>query len=607
MPESFNLKSFLAELPNLPGVYRHLDEEGTVLYVGKAKDLKKRVSSYFQKNLASPRIAHMVARIARIEVTITPSEAEALLLENNLIKRLRPRYNILFRDDKSYPYLQLSAHEAPRIAYYRGNTNVGGQFFGPYPNAWAVRETIQILQRVFQLRTCEDGVYAHRSRPCLLHQIQRCTAPCVGNISVEDYQADVKRAVRFLSGQANEVLQEIEERMQEASEQFEFEQAAVLRDQMRALSTVLQQQTMEHAGTDDLDVIAVISEEGKVCVNLAMVRGGRHLGDRAFFPTQVQDDTPEDVLAAFISQHYIERPLPPVLVVSHRLLDTAILDMLKEQTGKETRLLIRPQGVRKAWLEQALKNGELALTRRLNESMTKAARTLDLASVLGLDTDDEALEALTIECFDISHTAGEATQASCVVYRHHDMQPTLYRRYNIAGITPGDDYAAMRQVLFRRYERVAEGQATLPDVVLVDGGKGQISMAKQVFNELGLDTNVLVGVAKGEGRKVGLETLIFADGRPELRLGVASPALMLVAEARDEAHRFAITGMRARRAKSRNVSRLEDIEGVGAKRRQRLLARFGGFTGVVNASIDDLASVEGISAALAERIYYALR
>lgn len=607
MPETFNLKSFLAELPNLPGVYRHLDEKGEVLYVGKARDLKKRVSSYFQKNLSSPRIAHMVARIARIEVTVTPSEAEALLLENNLIKRLRPRYNILFRDDKSYPYLRISPHVAPRIAYYRGSTGAGGQFFGPYPNAWAVRETIQILQRVFKLRTCEDSVYAHRSRPCLLYQIDRCSAPCVDYISEEAYQADVQRAVRFLNGKASEVLGEIETRMLAASKKLDFEEAALLRDQMKALSAVLQQQTMEHTGTDDLDVITVVAAGGKTCVNLAMVRGGRHLGDRAFFPTQTQGDSEADVLSAFLSQHYIERPLPPVLVCSHRPSDKSVLDMLKEQTGVDVRVIVRPQGVRKAWLEQATKNAELALSRLLSESVTRAARTLDLAQILELDTDENAIDALTIECFDISHTAGEATQASCVVYRHHEMQTALYRRYNIVGITPGDDYAAMRQVLNRRFARVAEGLASLPDIVLIDGGKGQISTAKQVFSELGLDTRVLVGVAKGEARKVGLETLIFADERPSLNLGVESPALMLIAEVRDEAHRFAITGMRARRAKSRNVSRLEDIDGVGAKRRQRLLARFGGFSGVVDASIDDLRSVEGISAALAERIYYALR
>lgn len=607
MPEPFNLKSFLADLPHLPGVYRHLDAEGEVLYVGKARDLKKRVSSYFQKTQPSPRIAHMVARVARLEVTVTRSEAEALLLENNLIKSLRPRYNILFRDDKSYPYLRITGHKAPRIAYYRGATSGKGRYFGPYPNAWAVRETIQILQRVFQLRTCEDSVFANRSRPCLLHQIGRCSAPCVGVISPEDYQRDVERAIRFLDGQALQVMDDIEARMRQASDNLRFEQAAALRDQMKALARVLQQQSMEQIGDDDVDIIAVASAGGRVCVNLAMVRGGRHLGDKPFFPTQTQDDSAGDVLSAFVGQHYLDGALPAVLVCSHPLSDPDLIDLLAAQKGVKARVITRPQGLRRTWLEQAVKNAEMALARLLTESGARAARTEALASTLGLDADEAALDALHAECFDISHTAGEATQASCVVYKHHAMQPSLYRRYNIAGITPGDDYAAMRQVLTRRFSRVAEGQAELPSLVLIDGGKGQVEMARQVFVELGLDTHTIVGVAKGEGRKVGLETLVFADGRPSVALGVESAALMLVAQIRDEAHRFAITGMRAKRAKARNVSRLEEIPGVGARRRQRLLARFGGFSGVVAASIDDLRSVEGISDELAERIYQALR
>lgn len=607
MPDSFNLKSFLAELPRLPGVYRHIDAEGEVLYVGKASDLKRRVSSYFQKTGHSPRITHMVARVARVEVTITRSEAEALLLENNLIKSLHPRYNILFRDDKSYPYLQITGHASPRIVYYRGSTSGKGRYFGPFPNAWAVRETIQILQRVFRLRTCEDSVFSNRSRPCLLHQIGRCSAPCVGLIPPEDYQADVERAVRFLDGQAKEVLGDIEQRMRQASEALQFEQAAVLRDQMGALARVLQQQTMEQIGNDDVDVIALASSGGRVCVNLAMVRGGRHLGDKPFFPTHTNGDEAGDVLAAFIAQHYIDSAMPAVLVCSHPLPDAGLMKVLAEQTGVKARVLTKPQGVRKSWLEQAQKNADIALARALTESSARVARTLALAECLELDTDEAALDAMHVECFDISHTAGEATQASCVVYKHHAMQPSLYRRYNIAGITPGDDYAAMRQVLMRRFARVADGQAEMPTIALIDGGKGQVEMARQVFAELGLDMRAIVGVAKGEGRKVGLETLVFADERPPVALGVESAALMLVAQIRDEAHRFAITGMRAQRAKARNVSRLEQIEGVGAKRRQKLLARFGGFSGVVDASIDDLRSVEGISDELAQRIYEALR
>ncbi|MFY1892409.1 excinuclease ABC subunit UvrC [Achromobacter xylosoxidans] len=608
MPDDFNLKSFLADLPHLPGVYRHLDAAGEVMYVGKARDLKKRVSSYFQKNLASPRIAQMVAKVARLEVTVTRSEAEALILENNLIKSLKPRYNILFRDDKSYPYLLITGHDWPRIAYYRGATNKRGQYFGPFPNAWAVRETIQILQKVFRLRTCEDTVFANRSRPCLLHQIGRCSAPCVGAIQAQDYASDVQRAVRFLNGEAKDVMGEIEARMLEAAEALRFEEAAALRDQMGSLARVLHQQTMENVSGEDTDIVAVAIAGGKVCVNLAMVRGGRHLGDKPFFPTHAEGEAAPQVLEAFVAQHYTDNALPPVLVCSHALPDAGLIDLLVEQAGgRPSRVLTRPQGARRAWLEQAVKNAEMALARALTESGARAARTLALAETLDLDTDEAALDALRIECFDISHTAGEATQASCVVFEHHDMQPSLYRRYNIAGITPGDDYAAMRQVLMRRFAKVADGEAQMPGLVLIDGGKGQVEVARQVFAELGLDIQALVGVAKGEGRKVGLETLVFADGRPPVALGGESAALMLIAQVRDEAHRFAITGMRARRAKTRNVSRLEEIEGVGARRRQRLLARFGGFSGVASASIEDLASVDGISEELAERIYEALR
>lgn len=607
MPDTFNLKSFLADLPHLPGVYRHLDAAGEVMYVGKARDLKKRVSSYFQKNLASPRIAQMVSKVERVEVTVTRSEAEALLLENNLIKRLRPRYNILFRDDKSYPYLQITGHEWPRIAYYRGATSKRGSYFGPFPNAWAVRETIQILQKVFLLRTCEDSVFANRSRPCLLHQIGRCSAPCVDAISKEDYREDVSRATRFLSGEARDVMSDIEARMLAASAELAFEKAAALRDQMGSLARVLQKQTMEEAGGGDTDIVAIASAGGRMCVNLAMVRGGRHLGDKPFFPAHVDDQDASSVFEAFVGQHYAGAAVPEVIVCSHPLPDPALLELLGQEAGVRTRLLIKPQGVRRAWLEQAQKNAEMALARALTESGARAARTLALAETLALDTDEASLDSLRIECFDISHTSGEATQASCVVFEHHDMQPSLYRRYNIAGITPGDDYAAMRQVLTRRFGKVADGDAVMPGIVLIDGGKGQVSVARQVFEELGLDIHVIVGVAKGEGRRVGLETLVFADDRPPVALGGDSAALMLIAQVRDEAHRFAITGMRAKRAKARNVSRLEEIEGIGARRRQRLLARFGGFSGVSVASINELASVDGISQELAERIYESLR
>ena len=569
----------------------------------------------------------MVGKIARYETTVTRTETEALILENNLIKELAPPFNILFRDDKSYPYVMLTGHEFPRLASYRGKVDKRHHYFGPFPNSWAVRNSVQILQKVFRLRTCEDSVFKNRSRPCLLHQIHRCSAPCVGRLSSAQYGQDVAQATRFLEGDHSRVLTELEKEMQLHSEAMEFEMAAVLRDRIADLSSVLQQQSMDTVaeGEGDVDIIAVAQMEGMICVNLAMVRGGRHLGDRAYFPKgrQASGDllTPAEILETFITQHYLDdlaegesasaHLIPSVLILNHPLqssLDEGesspedLQELINLQAGRKITFLHQPQGQRRHWLGMAEGNAKIALTKRLVETGGQLARARALADVLSLEL--ESLEQLRIECFDISHTSGEATQASCVVYAKNAMQSSEYRRFNINDITPGDDYAAMRQVLQRRYANYQELPAEkMPQVILVDGGKGQVEMARQVLSEFGMDISLIVGVAKGEGRKVGLETLIFADGREALELGIDSAALLLVAQIRDEAHRFAITGMRAKRAKARTISRLEEIEGIGAKRRQKLLARFGGLRGVSNASIEEIASVEGISTTLAEQIY----
>ena len=641
----------VAALPPLPGVYRYFDAQGNVLYVGKARSLKKRVASYFQKDHGGTRIGHMVGRITRLETTVVRTEAEALLLENNLIKTLNPKFNILFRDDKSYPYLKLQRHPFPRIAYYRGAVDRKHTYFGPYPGAWAVKETILLLQKAFRLRTCEDTVYANRSRPCLLYQIRRCSGPCVGLVSSEDYQRDVSNAERFLLGATDEVIGTLQAQMMAYADALEFERAADVRNQITALSRVLHQQSMEESSLTsvrdrDVDVLAVRVQGGRACVNLAMVRGGRHLGDRAYFPAHVEEaagltadeaeqlieeretapTVEQQVLEAFIAQHYLGVAPPGLLVLSCPV-SADLLSALGDQTGSRITAQTQPREQRKLWLEMAEKGAQIALARLLSEEGSQRERTRALVEALDLVVED--LDSLRIECFDISHTAGEATQASCVVYEQHGMRPADYRRFNIEGITGGDDYAAMRQVLTRRYAKVAEARMAaqkagemaadaanavlpkalrLPDLVLVDGGRGQVAMAREVFAQLGLDLALIVGVEKGEGRKVGLEELVFADGREKVYLGHDSAALMLVAQIRDEAHRFAITGMRAKRASVRTGgSKLEDIPGVGPKKRAKLLQRFGGIRGVAAASVDDLCTVDGVSHDLAEAIYRALR
>jgi excinuclease ABC subunit C len=621
-PARDKLLAEVAALPLRPGVYRFFDGAGAVLYVGKARSLKKRVSSYFQKDHGGTRIGVMVGRIARLETTVVRSEAEALLLENNLIKALAPKFNIVFRDDKSYPYLKLVSGPFPRVAYYRGAVDKRHRYFGPYPSAWAVKDSIQLIQKVFRLRTCEDTVFANRSRPCLLYQIKRCSGPCVKLIGGEEYARDVADTERFLRGDTQEVLDELQQRMMMHADAQQYEQAAAVRDQIGSLSRVLHQQSVDEsslgAQSRDVDVLAVRVKGGRACVNLAMVRGGRHLGDRAYFPAHVEDASavaegvePEvAVLEAFIAQHYVDGFVPPQWVTSHAV-DAQLLELLAEHSGVKVVAQHQPREQRRIWLEMAANGADLALARLLAEEGSQRERTRALGEALNLDVPD--LDTLRIECFDISHTAGEATQASCVVFENHQMQSAQYRRYNIDGITGGDDYAAMRQVLTRRYAKLAEALASggenvrLPDLVFVDGGRGQVTMAREVFAELGLDLSLIVGVEKGEGRKVGLEELVFADGREKVALGHDSAALMLVAQIRDEAHRFAITGMRAKRASVRTGgSKLEDIPGVGPRKRARLLQRFGGVRGVAHASVDELASVDGISRPLAEEIYRVL-
>ncbi len=602
----FNVKEFIASLPLLPGVYRMLDSQGQVLYVGKAGQLKKRVASYFQKTNISPRISLMVSHIARIEVTVTRSEAEALLLENNLIKSLKPRYNILFRDDKTYPYIILTGHDFPRMAYYRGATDKQHQTFGPYPNAHATKESINLLQKVFRLRTCEDSFFANRTRPCLLHQIHRCTAPCVGLISQQDYAMDIHKAALLLQGKQGEVEVMLRSGMERAAEQQLYEQAAALRDQLQALHTVQQKQFMESGRATDADIVAVAELGGVTCVNLAMVRGGRHLGDKSLFPQNAAGQIPSDVLQAFLAQHYLDHSAPPLILISEKIQTDTFEELLGEQAGHKVQIRHSVSGERKQWLDMARQNALLALHQQAGQQAGQLARVEKLREVLALP------RLSRIECFDVSHTMGEATIASCVVYDNLAMRNAEYRRYNIGGITGGDDYAAMRQALLRRYQKLQAqsgrllGEGKRPDLILIDGGAGQLNVARQVMEQLGLTDIPLLGVAKGVERKAGMEQLFLPRQEKPLQLSPDNPALHLIQQVRDEAHRFAISGHRAKRGKARTASMLEEINGVGEKRRRNLLARFGGLQGVYQAGVDELAQVDGISQALAEKIYQQL-
>ncbi len=600
----FDPRAFLKTLPGQPGVYRMLDADNTVVYVGKANNLKKRVASYFQKNITSPKTRVMVSRICNIEVTVTHTENEALLLENNLIKSLKPRYNVLYRDDKSYPYIFLSDQLFPRLDFHRGAQRAGGRYFGPYPSAGAVRETLNLLQKLFPVRQCRDSFYNNRSRPCLQYQIKRCTAPCVGLIDQEHYLADVHHAELFLEGKSSEVIDELVQRMEQAAKNLEYEQAARYRDQIASLRRVQEKQYIS-AGSGDLDVVAATVERGQGCVQVFTIRGGQNLGNRSYYPKleagllETEDPTP--LLDSFLPQYYLRagRPVPTEILLSQVVSEAGLLaQVLSEQSGHKVTLSHRLRGQRARWVKMALNNARQALRIRLNSQSSLLQRFEALQEVLNLDEMPRRLE-----CFDISHTMGEAPVASCVVFDTNGPLKADYRRFNIKDITPGDDYAAMHQALSRRYRRLREGEGKLPDILLIDGGKGQLSQAEEVMNELQVSGVTLLGVAKGPERKPGLENLHLSGQEAEIILPADSRALHLIQHIRDEAHRFAITGHRQRRQRSRNTSPLEAIPGLGPKRRQSLLKQFGGLQEVARAGVEDLARVNGISPKLAQQIY----
>ena len=595
---AFDARELIKSLPNRAGVYRMLDADGATLYVGKARDLKKRVSSYFQKSEHHPRTAMMVAQVARVETTVTRSEGEALLLENNLIKAHQPRYNVLFRDDKSYPYICLTGDEFPQLRFHRGRLDKPNRYFGPFPSAGAVREGMALLQKVFQLRTCENSVFANRSRPCMLYQIQRCTGPCVGLISEADYQDDVRNATLFLQGKTNEVMETLQRQMETAAAAFEFERAARIRDKITRLQQLQSRQFVESATAGDLDVVAGVADQGLTAVNLVMIRGGRHVGDRTFFPQHAEGATLEEVVPAFLVQHYLDRPAPPTIITTEGGEDPVLAEVLSEQSGHKVQLIANPGGERRVWVTMAVQNAGLAIGQKLAQKATQDDRLTTLQETLGLPS-----SAQRIECFDVSHTMGEAAVASCVIFDRLAMQTSEYRRFNVKPEAAGDDYAALREALSRRAARIVAGEYPAPDLLVIDGGKGQVGIAAEVLAEQGLHTTKLIGIAKGPERKPGLEEIIFPDREAPLHLPADNPGLHLLQQIRDEAHRFAIQGHRARRGKARTTSSLQDIGGIGATRRRALLAHFGGLRGVQAASVDDLARVPGISRSLAERIF----
>ena len=580
------------------------DGDGRLLYVGKAKNLKKRLASYFRKTGLAPKTAALVARIAQIDTTITANETEALLLEQTLIKEWRPPYNILLRDDKSYPYVLLGDGDFPRLGIHRGAKKAKGRYFGPYPSAGAIRESLNLLQKTFQVRQCEDSYYKNRTRPCLQYQIKRCKAPCVGLVEPAEYAEDVRLSVLFLEGRSNQLSDELNRGMEQAAMTLDFERAAELRDQIALLRRVQDQQSME-GGSGDVDIIAAVVNPGGACVHLLSVRGGRVLGSKNFYPQVAIEEEGGDVLMAFLAQYYLgsqERDVPSELIVNVQHDDLPTLaSAIASQRGRQPEISVRVRGTRAKWQQLALTNAEQALGARLANSQHLAARFEALADAL-----DFAEPLQRLECFDISHSSGEATVASCVVFGPEGPLKSDYRRYNIEGITGGDDYAAMHQALTRRFSKVKDGEGKRPDILLIDGGKGQLAMAQAVMQELGLTDQTLLGVAKGVTRKPGLETLYLNDAEHEFTLPADSPALHLIQQVRDEAHRFAITGHRARRGKARRTSSLEDVPGIGPKRRRDLLKHFGGLQELGRASIDEIAKAPGISKKLAESIYAVL-
>ncbi len=606
--QAFDSTAFLKNVTSKPGVYRMLDEKQQVIYVGKAKNLKNRLSSYFRKTGLSPKTQVMVAKISNVDITITHTEGEALLLESNLIKELRPRYNVLMRDDKSYPYIFVSNKSAyPRISLHRGARKKQGLYLGPYPNAHAVRESINLLQKMFLIRQCEDTTFANRSRPCLQYQIKRCTAPCVSYISEKSYGKDISHAVLFLQGKSEQVIHELVKDMEKAAEKQHFEKAAVYRDQISNLRKVTEKQHIS-ADKGDIDVIACASDAGQACVQVFYIRNGLNLGNRSFYPGLPEELSSEQILTAFIPQFYLKCDVPGEIIVSSAPENSKLIEEVLSQQSKHTvKVTSKVRGERARWLEMALNNANNSLKTRLISRSGLLSRFEALQEVLQLDD-----IPLRLECFDISHTQGEATVASCVVFTPEGAFKTDYRRYNISGITGGDDYAAMKQALERRFRpskakkdrKLAEKlEQKLPDILFIDGGKGQLKQAIEVFEKLEIDSVLLIGVAKGEGRKAGLEKLIFSDGRPDLYLTIESAALNLILQVRDEAHRFAISGHRAQRAKKRRTSPLEGIAGLGPKRRQTLLKHFGGIQGITQAGTEDIAKITGISKKLAQDIY----